>query len=352
MSGGPGSANLQNQHENKLMIKNCLRTLAVLQALALAGAVYGALDENIAPDSLRTRAQKLIKPLPDKMPGAEKDTPERVALGKKLFFETQLSQDQKMSCNTCHQVEGRKGGVDNEATSLGVVGKRGGRNSPTVLNAGFQLAQFWDGRAATLEDQAKGPILNPVEMAMPDEKVVMQRLSADAAYPDLFKKAFAGDAEPMTYDNLARAIAAYERTLITHDRFDDFLKGDDKALTTQELQGLSLFLKTGCATCHNGPILGGNRYHKLGQAHSYANQSDMGRYDVTKDEADKLKFKTPVLRNVALTAPYYHDGRILALSDAVTEMAWLQLDKKLEADETAAIEAFLKSLTDKTRETR
>ncbi len=334
------------------MRKNCLKALAILQTLTLAGTVYGATEANVVPEVLRTRAQKLMGPLPDKMSGAEKDTPARVELGKKLFFETQLSQDQKMSCNTCHQVEGRKGGVDNEATSLGVVGKRGSRNSPTVLNAGFQLSQFWDGRAATLEDQAKGPILNPVEMAMPDEKVVMKRLSADAQYPALFKKAFSEDTDPMTYDNLARAIAAYERTLITHDRFDDFLKGDDKALTAQELQGLSLFLKTGCATCHNGPTLGGNRYHKLGQAHSYANQSDMGRFDVTKVEADKLKFKTPVLRNVALTAPYYHDGKILALADAVTEMAWLQLDKKLEADETAAIEAFLKSLTDKDRETK
>jgi cytochrome c peroxidase len=334
------------------MRKNCLKALAILQTFTLAGTVYGAVEANVVPDVLRTRAQKLMGSLPDKMPGSEKDTPARVELGKKLFFETRLSQDQKMTCNTCHQVEGRKGGVDNEATSLGVVGKRGGRNSPTVLNAGFQLSQFWDGRAATLEDQAKGPILNPVEMAMPDEKVVMKRLSADAEYPALFKKAFSEDTDPLTYDNLARAIAAYERTLITHDRFDDFLKGDDKALTSQELQGLSLYLKTGCATCHNGPTLGGNRYHKLGQAHSYANQSDMGRYDVTKVEADKLKFKTPVLRNVALTAPYYHDGKILALADAVTDMAWLQLDKKLEADETAAIEAFLKSLTDKDRETK
>lgn len=334
------------------MRKNCLTAVAILQAVALAGTVYGAVDANVAPDALRARSQKLMGALPEKMPGAEKDTPARVELGKKLFFEKQLSQDQTMSCNTCHQVENRKGGVDNEATSLGVTGKRGGRNSPTVLNAGFQIAQFWDGRAATLEDQAKGPILNPIEMSMPDEKVVMKRLSADAVYPALFKEAFAEDADPMTYDNVARAIAAYERTLITRDRFDDFLKGDDKALTTQELQGLSLFLKTGCATCHNGPTLGGNRYHKLGQAHGYANQSDMGRFDVTKDEADKLKFKTPMLRNVALTAPYYHDGKILALADAITDMAWLQLDKKLDAEETAAIEAFLKSLTDKDRETK
>jgi cytochrome c peroxidase len=334
------------------MRKNHLTAVAILQALLLSGAAYGAVDANVAPDALRTRVQKLMGPLPDKMPGAEKDTPARAELGKKLFFETQLSLDQKMSCNTCHQVEGRKGGVDNEETSLGVAGKRGGRNSPTVLNAGFQLAQFWDGRAATLEDQAKGPILNPVEMAMPDEKVVIQRLSADKEYPAMFKKAFSEDSNPVTYDNMARAIAAYERTLITHDRFDDFIKGDDKALTTQELQGLSLFLKTGCATCHNGPTLGGNRYHKLGQAHRYANQSDMGRFDVTKDEGDKFKFKTPILRNIALTAPYYHDGKILALADAVTEMAWLQLDKKLETEETAAIEAFLRSLTDKNRETK
>lgn len=334
------------------MRKNSLKAWAILQVLALAGTMYGAVETNVAPATLRTRALKIFGSLPGKMPGSEKDTSDRVELGQKLFFEKKLSKNKEMSCNTCHPVDNRKGGADEEATSLGVTGKRGQRNSPTVLNAGFQAVQFWDGRAPTLEDQAKGPILNPIEMAMPDEKTVIERLSADGEYPGLFKKAFPDDADPLTYDNLARAIAAYERTLITHDRFDDFLKGDDKALTAQELQGLALFLKTGCATCHNGPTLGGNRFHKLGQAHDYANQSDRGRFDVTQDDADKFKFKTPVLRNVALTAPYYHDGKIIALSEAVSEMAWLQLDKKLDAEETVAIEAFLKSLTDKNRETR
>jgi cytochrome c peroxidase len=301
------------------------------------------------PASLREAALKVVAPLPDKMPGHENDTAARVKLGEKLFFEKKLSMNLSQSCNTCHRVDEQRGGVDNEVTSPGAGGKRGGRNAPTVLNAGFHVAQFWDGRAKTLEDQAKGPVLNPIEMGMPGPELVIERLNADADYVAGFKTAFPGEEKPITYDNFARAVAAFERTLKTNDRFDDFLKGDDKALSAQELKGLDLFLTVGCTTCHTGPALGGNDYKKLGILHEYENKEDKGRIEVTKEDYDEFVFKVPSLRNIALTAPYFHDGSQKTLPDVVKKMAWLQLDKELTAEQTDALVSFLKSLTDKPR---
>ena len=242
-----------------------------------------------------------------------------------------------------------RGGVDNEPTSPGAFGKRGGRNSPTVLNAGFHVAQFWDGRAKTLEDQAKGPVLNPGEMAMPSEAAVIEKLKAEKKYVGSFKKAFPGESDPITYDNFAKAVGAFERTLRTHDRFDDFLKGDDKALTATELKGLDTFLSIGCTTCHTGPLLGGNDYKKLGILNAYENTSDKGRVEVTKEDYDEFVFKVPSLRNIALTAPYFHDGTQKTLEETIQKMAWLQLGKKLTADETRDLNAFLRALSDKKR---
>jgi cytochrome c peroxidase len=300
-----------------------------------------------SPTELRTKAKDVFGPLPDKMPGSENDTPARIELGKKLYFERRLSLDNTISCNSCHGIEGAKAGVDNQPTSFGVGDKRGDRNSPTTLNAGFHFAQFWDGRAPTLKEQAKGPVLNPVEMAMPSDTEVVKRLKADAEYPRMFAKAFPQTTE-ITYDNMAEAIAAFERTLITHDRFDDFQKGDDKALNPQELQGLELVLNTGCTTCHVGPAMGGNSYQKVGLVNPYET-SDPGRAKVTKEDSDKGKFKVPSLRNIALTAPYFHDGKVTTLNEAVKKMAFHQLDKKLTDAEVAAIVSFLNALTDKPR---
>jgi cytochrome c peroxidase len=322
-----------------------MMALAVAASFALAERGRAASAET---PELREQARKLIGALPDRMPGAEKDTPAQVALGRKLFFDPLLSANRSQSCNSCHRVDEGRGGVDNEVTSVGAFGKRGGRNSPTVLNAGFHLAQFWDGRAATLEDQAKGPVLNPIEMAMPKEEEVVRRLSADKSYPGLFAKAFPGAQPAVSYDHMARAIAAFERTLRTQDRFDDFLKGDDRALTEVEQRGLKTFLTVGCTTCHNGPLLGGNGYHKVGLVHPYPT-GDVGRFEVTKDEDDKLKFKVPTLRNIALTAPYFHDGKQSTLDQTVKTMAHLQLDKTLTEGETQDLVAFLKALTDKER---
>lgn len=296
---------------------------------------------------LRETSVSAIGALPDKMPGAENDTPELVKLGEKLYFEKRLSANNSQSCNSCHQVDRQLGGVDNEPTSPGAFGKRGGRNSPTVLNAGFQMAQFWDGRAENLEAQAKGPILNPIEMAMPSDTDVLKRLKEIPEYKPLFAKAFKAE-NAITYDNVGRAIAAFERTLITRDRFDDWQKGHDETLNAQELNGLDLFLSTGCTTCHNGPVLGGNQFQKVGLVNKYETE-DQGRFEATKDEGDKLKFKVPMLRNIALTGPYFHDGKLKTLEETVKLMAWLQLGRELTAAETADITAFLHTLTDKPR---
>jgi cytochrome c peroxidase len=325
--------------------------LMIASITALLGATLTSSGAETTLDvaALRAKAKALIQPLPDKMPGAEKDLPAAIALGQKLYFEKRLSVNGKQSCNDCHMVDQNRSGVDNEPTSEGAHGKRGDRNSPTTLNAGFHFVQFWDGRAKDLVEQAKGPVLNPVEMAMPDEKEVVGRLEADTDYPKLFKAAFPGEDKPITYQNFARAVAAFERTLITHDRFDDFLKGDDKALKPKELQGLDLFLNVGCTTCHVGPAIGGNMYQKIGLIHPYANTNDVGRIKITGEEWDQYRFKVASLRNVALTYPYFHDGQGRDLSSAVKQMAYMQLGKELTDNEISSLTAFLNSLSDKTR---
>lgn len=332
------------------MTKRLLFTalIAALFSMSTPAAHAAAPDANM----LRGEAKKVLAALPDKMPGAEKDTPQRVQLGEKLFFEKRLSVNNQQSCNSCHRVDAGLGGVDNEATSAGTFGKRGDRNAPTVLNAGFHLAQFWDGRAPTLAEQAKGPVLNPGEMAMPNSEEVIKRLTADKGYQAMFRAAFPADAKPITYDNLGEAIAAFERTLRTNDRFDDFLKGDNQALSAAELSGLNTFLQTGCTTCHNGPALGGNSFQKVGLIKPYENKNDLGRFNVTKDEDDKFKFKVPSLRNIAITGPYFHDGQQASLAGTVKKMAEMQLGKELSAVETDQIVAFLNSLTDKKRGTK
>ena len=345
LSGQPSCCNMLNI--NQMNTKICLIGMAGLLAVETLGASSSA--DAVA---LRKPSLEVLGTIPDRMPGSESDTPAQVKLGKRLFFDKRLSKNNSQSCNSCHSVDQNRGGVDNEKTSPGAFGKRGGRNSPTVLNAGFHLAQFWDGRAETLADQAKGPILNPIEMGMPSEAEVIERLKSDKRYVGQFGKAFPNDRDPLTYDNLAKAIAAYERTLITHDRFDDFQKGSDKALTDRELEGLALFTQVGCTTCHNGPLVGGNGFRKLGILEAYSNAADKGRIEVTKDEADEYVFKVPSLRNIALTAPYFHDGKHETLASAVREMAWLQLGKRLDDQQVDAIVAFLGSLSDKRRASR
>lgn len=287
--------------------------------------------------------KSVFVPLPESAPAGETGSnPEKVALGRALYFDTRLSKDQKISCNSCHKLN--TFGVDNEPTSPGHKGQRGGRNSPSVYNAALHIAQFWDGRAANVEAQALGPILNPIEMAMPSEAAVLERLKKDQKTVDSFKAAFPGEADPVTYKNVGAAIGAFERTLLTPSRFDDFLKGNNDALSAQEKKGGELFVKTGCVACHNGATIGGQMYQKLGLVKEYQTK-DMGRFEVTKQESDKKVFKVPSLRNVAKTGPYFHDGSIKTLDQAVSLMAEHQLGKQLSNEDISDIVTFLGSLT-------
>ena len=299
---------------------------------------------------LISRAKRFFGPLPSAMPDSEGDTLARIALGKKLFFDKRLSINDTQSCSSCHRLENGFAGVDNLSTSPGARGQLGTRNSPTVLNAGWQESQFWDSRAENLVEQAKGPILNPIEMGMPDEQTVEKKLRSIAEYQKEFASAFPGEQPAITYQNIAESIAAFERTLITPSRFDDFMKGNAAALSKQEQRGLDTFLNVDCKTCHDGPLLGGGTNEPLGKLNPYENQSEQGVYLLSKDESDRMFFKVAPLRNVALTAPYFHDGKIQTLEEAVRKMGKLQLDKDLSEQEVNDITAFLKSLTDKNRE--
>jgi len=301
-------------------------------------------------DLLMSRANRFFSPLPESMPGSENDTPERVALGKKLYFDKRLSINDQQSCASCHILDKGFAGVDKLPTSPGAKGEMGARNSPTVLNAGWQDSQFWDGRAEDLVEQAKGPILNPIEMGMPDEQTVENKIRKITDYQTDFAKAFSGEKPAITYQNIAEAIAAFERTLITPSRFDDFMNGNATALSKVEQRGLRAFMKIDCKSCHDGKLLGGETYEPLGKENPYENQADQGMYALTKDEDDRMFFKVAPLRNVALTAPYFHDGKITTLDEAVRKMAKLQLDEKLTDKQVSDIVSFLRALTDKKRE--
>ncbi len=276
-------------------------------------------------------------------------TDEKVALGKVLYFDTLLSKNKTQSCNTCHNLDTY--GVDNLPVSPGdKEGTFGTRNSPTVLNAALHISQFWDGREPDVEAQAGGPVLNPVEMGMPDEKTVVDRLLNEEKYVKMFAKAFPNDQEAITYDNMKKAIGAFERRLITPSKFDDYLTGNDAALNKLEKEGLALFMDKGCIACHMGNVLGGNTYQKFGVFGDYweltkSKSIDKGKFDVTKKEADLYVFKSPSLRNIEKTYPYFHDGSVTDLSEAVKIMGKAQLNLDLKETEIKAIVAYLNSLT-------
>jgi cytochrome c peroxidase len=272
-------------------------------------------------------------------------TQEKVALGKRLYMDTRFSANGDLSCNSCHKLDNF--GVDNEPTSPGTKGQRGGRNSPTVYNAALHVAQFWDGRAADVEAQALGPVLNPIEMGVASEAEVVKKIKGDKDYVASFKKAFPEERDPITFKNFGRAIGAFERTLLTPSRFDRFLKGDDSALTKDEIAGLKTFTEAGCITCHNGVGVGGSMYQKLGLVKPYSTK-DLGRFEHTKSESDKYFFKVPSLRNVEKTAPYFHDGSIKTLEEAVKIMGEYQLGRTLDDSQVQSIVTFLRSLTGET----
>ncbi|MBA4261009.1 MAG: cytochrome C biogenesis protein CcsA [Comamonadaceae bacterium] len=276
------------------------------------------------------------------IPAVRNIDPAKVALGKKLFFDPRLSKSGFISCNSCHNLS--MGGTDNLKTSIGHNWQQGPINSPTVLNSSLNLAQFWDGRAATLKEQAGGPIANPGEMAFTHELAV-DTLKSIPGYVAEFKQVFGHD--KLTIDEVTTAIAAFEETLVTpNSRFDRWLDGDDRALVKNELDGYKLFKDSGCVACHNGPNLGGNSFQKMGVVQAYKTASTaQGRVEVTGKDADRLNFKVPTLRNIELTYPYFHDGAAETMTQAVDLMGRLQLGREFSQDENAKIVAFLKTLT-------
>ena len=276
-----------------------------------------------------------------------------IQLGKSLYFDNRLSKDNTQSCNTCHNLDTY--GVDNKSFSEGNDGGLGGRNSPTTFNAALHMTQFWDGREPDVEAQAGGPVLNPVEMAMPNEKAVIDRLSTIDEYKVMFAKAFPNDANSITYANMKTAIGAYERLLITPSKFDKYMNGDNDALSGKEKRGMKLFMDAGCITCHAGPLLGGNMYQKFGLVNDYweytkSENIDKGRFDVTNKESDLYVFKVPSLRNIEKTAPYFHDGSVQSLKDAIQIMGKTQLNRELSVKEVSGILYFLETLTGEVNE--
>lgn len=235
--------------------------------------------------------------------------------------------------------------MDGKPVSTGHNGQKGTRNSPSVYNAAGHIAQFWDGRAADVEEQAKGPVLNPVEMAMASGGEVVERLRSIPGYLAAFRSAFPNDTEPVTFDNMARAIGAFERKLVTPSRWDRFLEGDRTAITTEEMNGHHEFMHGGCATCHNGAYVGGGMFQKLGTERPWPTATDLGRIEVTKATSDRMVFKVPSLRNVEKTAPYFHDGKVTHLEEAVRLMGRYQLDTELSEIQVRQIVAWLSALT-------
>jgi cytochrome c peroxidase len=320
--------------------------IAFLAAGLLAGGGAGA------QGAVQWRPLPTVAPAPADNP----TTPAKVSLGKMLFFDPRLSSTGTVSCFSCHNV--MEGGDDHRPVSIGVEAQRGGRNAPTVFNAAFLSVQFWDGRAATLEDQAKGPPANPIEMGMKSLTAVIYRIQRIPGYRPYFERAF-GAGDVVTMDNAAKAIAAYERTLITPgSAYDRYVQGDHSALTPQQVRGMDTFAAVGCATCHQGPNFSGPAL-PMGQGffvkfpvypHSpyvakYGLMQDPGRYDVTHNPADRNVWRVPGLRNLVYTAPYMHNGSVKTLPEAVRVMASAQLNRTLTAQQVGDIVAFLQSLT-------
>lgn len=321
-------------------------TIATLAALLCCLVMTGSAAADKS-DRLLRKALRYFEPLPAAMPGAANDTPERIELGRKLFFDKRLSSNDTQACVSCHRLGDGAAGVDNLPTSPGAQGQIGTRNSPTVLNAGWQKNQFWDGRARDLADQAGQPILNPIEMGMPSEQAVIDKLSTIPEYPAAFANAFPGSEPSLSYANLREAIAAFERTLRSESRFDDYLRGDTAALIEPEQRGLQRFMSVNCVRCHDGPLLGGTLLEKLGKEAPYHNLEDKGRFEETGKDEDWMVFKVSQLRNIAVTGPWFHDGSGQDLAEVVRIMGRIQLATELKDDDVQDIVAFLGALTGK-----
>jgi len=319
----------------------------IVIALLLAGPV-----EAETTDAAKLRVDAIALFLPIAAPAAPQDSvsAQRLELGRRLFFENRVSMDGNISCAFCHLPE--KQASDGLPKSIGVFGKENPRNAPSVFNAALNFRQHWRGDRESLEEQAEKALLGPASFGNPDAATAMGKLKAIPAYAEAFKKAFPDEAEPIAAKNWGRAIATYERTLLTPSKFDAFLEGDASALNGKEQAGLRKFIDLGCAGCHNGAGVGGGSFQKFGVFGDYWRETgvavpDKGRADVTKSDADLYVFKVAGLRNVAQTAPYFHDGSVEDLDKTVRVMARAQLGKTLPEADAADLVAFLGALTGK-----
>jgi cytochrome c peroxidase len=298
-----------------------------------------------SPADLRERASEVFTPLSAPPTPATEADRERIDLGYQLFFDAEVSVDGSISCASCHLPQ--HWGADARPQSLGINGAKTPRNAPTVINCADQIAQHWRGDRASLEEQAERALTGGLGNMNPDDGLARLK---NAGYETAFQAAFPDNATPLSVTNYGAAVAAYERTLISTSRFDDFLLGDDAALLGPEIDGLAAFLDLGCANCHTGPLLGGKSYAKFGVVRPYAEATgspttDEGRFDVTKQEADRFVFKVPNLRDVEHTAPYFHDGSVEKLEDAIRVMADVQLGKELDDTQVTALVFFLRTLS-------
>ncbi len=320
--------------------------LIVLTVLLLPWGSVWAEDQ-----ALLTQARALFKPLPTVMESPENPvTPEKVALGRLLFFETRVSLDGTVGCVRCHQPF--LYGTDALPKAIGALGRLNPRNAPTVLNAALQFVEHWRGDRTSVEDQATQALVGPPSFGNPDYASAMTKLKAIPGYPDLFAKAFPNEKEPVTQENWGKAIGAFERTLVTPSALDAYLAGDAQALSPAQEAGLREFVQTGCPACHNGVGVGGGMFQKFGLLEDYwkatgSTEIDKGRFDVTHNQADQYVFKVPSLRNVTMTPPYFHDGSVATLPEAVRIMARVQLGKTLTDEQVSRIVTFLGSLTGK-----
>ena len=331
---------------------------AIVSGLILSGftgLAVSALAQNPLPDRdalhperLLSDAQAIFQPLPAIPAATDPTTVARIDLGRHLFFESRVSVDGTVSCSHCHQPD--KQAADGLPKAIGIFGKLNTRNAPSIFNASLNFKQHWRGDRESLEEQAEKSLLGPATFGNPDYAAPMGKLKAIPAYGPAFAKAFPEDKDPITPKNWAAAIAAYERTLLTPSKFDAYLGGNVQALTDAEQAGLRKFIDSGCAACHDGAGIGGNAFQKFGVVVDYWKETgskdpDKGRADVTKSDADLYVFKVPSLRNVAGTAPYFHDGSVADLKRAVEIMGKTQLGADIPEKDAEAITAFLGTLT-------
>jgi len=317
---------------------------SVLQGTLLLACIVSSPAQQGPGSGGMMRGGRMMGRLPETMASeANPLTEAKINLGRMLFYDPRLSKGRDVSCNSCHSLQNY--GVDGKRVSSGYNGQLGGRNSPSVYHAAGQIAQFWDGRAADVEEQAKGPILNPVEMAMSSAAEVETALRAIGGYRALFQAAFPDSPEAVSFDNIARAIGAFERKLVTPSRWDGFMNGERSTITQEEMAGHHEFMHGGCASCHNGPYVGGRMFQRLGAQKPWPAATDLGRIAVTRNDADRMVFKVPSLRNVEKTGPYFHDGKVATLDEAVRLMAQYQLNTQLEDRQVKQIVAWLKTLT-------